>query len=285
MDIRELRYFAAVFRERNLTAAARRCFISQPSISAAITNLEAELGTTLFIRHKKGVAPTRSAEQFHSVARRIIDDADAARNLFRTPSARHALTLGLMRTLDMPRTIALLKPLTSASDVALRLVGIHEAADARIISRSMIDADEHFIPLWTDRYVVALPPSHPLTLKDKLRTSDFAGVAMIDRCHCEQSEFFNRTAQPRETVAIAESEDWAMALVAAGVGIAIVPEGVARANPDVAVREIEVEVKRQVGLAYSAVRPASDVLQNFIAKLGKQRPNLSRAKAVARIKR
>jgi DNA-binding transcriptional LysR family regulator len=46
MDIRELRYFAAVFRERNLTAAARRCFISQPSISAAITNLEAELGTT-----------------------------------------------------------------------------------------------------------------------------------------------------------------------------------------------------------------------------------------------
>jgi len=285
MDIRELRYFAAVFRERNLTAAAKRCFISQPSISAAITNLEAELGTTLFIRHKKGVAPTRSAEQFHSVARRIIDDADAARNLFRTPSARHALTLGLMRTLDMPRTIALLKPLTSASDVALRLVGIHEAADARIISKSMIDADEHFIPLWTDRYVAALPPSHPLTLKDKLRTSDFAGVAMIDRCHCEQSEFFNRTAQPRETVAIAESEDWAMALVAAGVGIAIVPEGVARANPDVAVREIDVEVKRQVGLAYSAVRPASDVLQNFIAKLGKQRPNLSRAKPVARIKR
>jgi DNA-binding transcriptional LysR family regulator len=283
MDIRELRYFAAVFRERNLTAAARRCFISQPSISAAITNLEAELGTTLFIRHKKGVAPTRSAEQFHSVARRIIDDADAARNLFRTPSARHALTLGLMRTLDMPRTIALLKPLTSASDVALRLVGIHEAADARIISRSMIDADEHFIPLWTDRYVAALPPSHPLTLKDKLRTSDFAGVAMIDRCHCEQSEFFSRTAQPRETVAIAESEDWAMALVAAGVGIAIVPEGVARAHPDVAVREIEVDVKRQVGLAYSAVRPASDVLQNFIAKLGKQRPNAPRAKRAAMI--
>ncbi len=75
MDIRELRYFAAVFRERNLTAAAKRCFISQPSISAAITHLEAELGTTLFIRHKKGVAPTASAEQFYAVARRIIDDS------------------------------------------------------------------------------------------------------------------------------------------------------------------------------------------------------------------
>lgn len=285
MDIRELRYFAAVFLERNLTAAARRCFISQPSVSLAITNLEAELGTTLFIRHKKGVAPTASAEELYSVARRIIDDTDAARNLFRKPSARHALTLGLMRTLDVPRTIALLKPLTAAADIHLRLVGINEAADARIVSKSIIKADEHFIPLWVDRYVAALPPSHPLTLKERLRTSDFAGVAMIDRCHCEQSEFFGRHAQSRNTVAIAESEDWAMALVAAGVGVAIVPEGVARANASVAVREIEVDVKRQVGLAYSAARPPSNVLQNFIAGLKKQHPNGGRTKRAAKTKR
>src|SRR5580700_7775619 len=277
MDIRELRYFAAVFSERNLTAAAKRCFISQPSISAAIGALEAELGTTLFIRHKKGVAPTASAEQFYPYARRIIDDADAARNLFRKPSARHALTLGLMRTLDIPRTIALLKPLTGAADVHLRLVGSNEAADARVVSRSMIKVDEHFIPLWVDHYVAALPPSHPLTLKSRLRPSDFAGVAMIDRGHCEQSEFFGRNAQPRNTVAIAESEDWAMALVAAGVGVAIVPEGVARANPDVVVREIEADVQRQVGLAYGAARPPSDVLKDFIGKLQKQRPNRRRS--------
>jgi DNA-binding transcriptional LysR family regulator len=284
MDIRELRYFSAVFSERNLTAAARRCFISQPSISAAITNLEAELGTTLFIRHKKGVAPTEAAEKFHSVARRIIDDADAARNLFKKPSARQALTLGLMRTLDLPRTIALLKPLTGTSDVALRLVGTNEAADARIISKSMIRADEHFVPLWTDRYVAALPPSHPLTLKDRLLVSDFAGVAMIDRCHCEQSEFFSAAAS-RKTAAIAESEDWAMALVAAGVGIAIVPEGVARTSPDVAVREIEVKVTRQVGLAYSSKRPPSEALQSFIARIRKQRPGVKRDKSATRSKR
>jgi len=286
MDIRELRYFAAVFSERNLTAAARRCFISQPSISAAITNLEAELGTTLFIRHKKGVAPTASAEQFHAVARRIIDDADAAKNLFRKPSTRRQLTLGLMRTLDMPRTIALLKPLTGTADMALRLVGINDAADARIISKNIIRADEHFIPLWVERYVAALPPSHPLTLKDRLRTSDLAGVAMIDRCHCEQSEFFGRAASSqRQPAAIAESEDWTMALVAAGVGIAIVPEGVARANPDVAVREIDIDVKREVGLAYSAARPPSEVLQGFIAQLQSARPKAGRARSVGKSKR
>jgi DNA-binding transcriptional LysR family regulator len=286
MDIRELRYFAAVFSERNLTAAAKRCFISQPSISAAITNLEAELGTTLFIRHKKGMAPTASAEQFHTVARRLIDDADAAKNLFRKPSTRRQLTLGLMRTLDMPRTIALLKPLTGTADLALRLVGIKEKSDARIISKNIIAADEHFIPLWVERYVAALPPSHPLTLKERLRASDLAGVAMIDRCHCEQSEFFGRHASSkRQPAAIAESEDWTMALVAAGVGVAIVPEGVARANPDVAVREIDVDVKRQVGLAYSAARPPSEALQSFIARLQGQRRKTGGAKPVGKARK
>ena len=190
-----------------------------------------------------------------------------------------------MRTLDIPRTIALLKPLTGASDIHLRLVGINDAADARVVARSMINADEHFIPLWVDHYVAAVPPSHPLALKERLRTSDFAGVAMIDRCHCEQSEFFGRHAQPRNTVAIAESEDWAMALVAAGVGVAIVPEGVARANRDVVVREIDVDVKRQVGLAYGAAQPPSNALQDFIAKLEKQGSIGGRARRAAKSRR
>lgn len=277
MDIRELRYFAAVYRERNLTAAARTCFVSQPSISTAITNLEAELGTTLFIRHKKGVAPTASAEQLHALARRIIDETDAARSLFRKPSTRTNLTLGLMRTLDVPRTIALLKPLTARSDIALRLVGHDERADARIISKSMLGDDEHFVPLWTERYVAALPPSHPLTLKERLRAADLADAPMIDRCHCEQSEFFGRAAQRRPSAAIAQSEDWAMALVAAGIGIAIVPEGVAKGHPDVAIREIEVKIRREVGLAYRASAPLVDALKDFVGKLQGRRAKSQRA--------
>ena len=190
-----------------------------------------------------------------------------------------------MRTLDRSKTIALLKPLTGNSDIALRLVGINDTADARIVSKNIIGANEHFILLWSERYVAALPPSHPLTLKEQLRSEDFAGVAMIDRCHCEQSEFFKRTTPPRKPVAIAESEDWAMALVAAGVGVAIVPESVARANPDVAVRDIEVDVKREVGLAYSASRPPSDALKDFIETLQRQRPRAKRGKPEVRAKR
>jgi DNA-binding transcriptional LysR family regulator len=145
------------------------------------------------------------------------------------------------------------------------------------------------IPQWpsvcprNERYVAALPPSHPLPLKQRLSTSDLAGAAMTDRCHCEQSAFFGRTATKRhQSAVISESEDWAMALVAAGVGIAIVPEGVARGRADVAVREIDVDVKRQVGLAYSAARSLPGALQSFIVQLKPQRNNARRAKTTSK---
>lgn len=187
-----------------------------------------------------------------------------------------------MRTLDVPRTIALLKPLTARSDIALRLVGHDERADARIISKIMLGDDEHFVPLWTERYVAALPPSHPLTLKERLRAADLADAPMIDRCHCEQSEFFGRAAQRRPSAAIAQSEDWAMALVAAGIGIAIVPEGVAKGHPDVAIREIEVKIRREVGLAYRASAPLVDALKDFVGKLQGRRAKSERAPLLKR---
>lgn len=43
-DLRALGYFVAAYEEKSVTAAARRCFIAQPSISAAIRNLESALG-------------------------------------------------------------------------------------------------------------------------------------------------------------------------------------------------------------------------------------------------
>ena len=71
-----------------------------------------------------------------------------------------------------------------------------------------------------------------------------------------------------------------MALVAAGVGIAVVPEGVAKGVSDVAIRPIEVKIKREVGLAYRASAPLADALKDFVGKLqrvrAKPRNNSSR---------
>ena len=54
MDVRHLKAFLAVFEERNITAAAQRLFISQPTLSVTIKQLEDELGVALFVRQPCG---------------------------------------------------------------------------------------------------------------------------------------------------------------------------------------------------------------------------------------
>ncbi len=56
-DLRALGYFVAAYEERSVTAASRRCFVAQPSISMAIKGLEDALETTLFERSRQGLAP------------------------------------------------------------------------------------------------------------------------------------------------------------------------------------------------------------------------------------
>ena len=60
-DLRALGYFVAAYEERSVTAASRRCFVAQPSISMAIKGLEDALETTLFERSRQGLAPTPAA--------------------------------------------------------------------------------------------------------------------------------------------------------------------------------------------------------------------------------
>jgi DNA-binding transcriptional LysR family regulator len=268
MDMRELRYFAAVFELRNLTAAARRCFVSQPSVSAAIASLEADVDTTLFVRHKRGMLPTAAAEQLYPIARRMIDELEAVPKLLRARRTQRTLTLGLMRSLDVRRTLELLAPIAALPDLQLRLVEATARCDARIVSRVMLARRESFVPLWTERYVVALPPSHELVLRDRLRAADLDGVRWIDRCHCENHARFGRGRVRVETAAIAQSEEWALALVAAGVGVAVLPEGVARQSSHIVVRElVDVDVRRDVGIAYGRGRKPSPELARAIALL------------------
>lgn len=268
MELRELGYFLAVFEENSVSAAARRCFISQPSVSAAIAALEAELGAQLFVRHRRGTAPTPAAAQLYPVARRLVDEAGALRAAFRAPPTSRQLTVGLMRSLDAHRTRELLLVMTGERDLRLRLVGADERCDLRVISRSLARPSETFVPLWAERYTVALPASHPLALRDTVRAADLVGEPLIERCHCEHARAFARGRRRREPVAVAASEEWALALVGAGVGIAIVPEGSAHGDRHVVLRPIrDVGVTRQVGVAWRTRARRSLDMQRLCDKL------------------
>ena len=73
MTLQALQYFLAVARHRNFTKAAEACYVTQPALSRAIRELEAELGCRLFARTSRSVELTAAGEYCLSEAKRITD--------------------------------------------------------------------------------------------------------------------------------------------------------------------------------------------------------------------
>jgi len=267
MELRELRYFLAVYETGSVTAAARRCFISQPSISAALAALERDLETILFVRHRKGVAATAAADALYVRARRLVEDALSLKALFE-PQAAARVTLGLMRSLDIPRTLEILKPLTEGPEVRLSLVEADQPCDARIVARAMAGEAEAFVPLWSEAYVVALPPRHDLRFKAALTLADLEGLPLIARCNCENAAATADLGFKPDVAAVATTEEWALALVEAGIGATVIPEGVAPANTTAVIRPIsDLSLRREVGVAYRQADAASPAVARILATL------------------
>ncbi|MCK4713042.1 MAG: LysR family transcriptional regulator, partial [Marinosulfonomonas sp.] len=72
MDIKQLTYFVAVFEHANLSHAASHLAVAQSALSHHIGNLEAELGTLLFVRKPRGMEPTAAGQRLFSHARHIL---------------------------------------------------------------------------------------------------------------------------------------------------------------------------------------------------------------------
>jgi DNA-binding transcriptional LysR family regulator len=78
MQMQQIRYFLALCEEHNFTRAARRCGVSQPSLTNAIIGLERELGGALFQR-KPAIALTVLGHAIHPYLQRIAENAGHAR--------------------------------------------------------------------------------------------------------------------------------------------------------------------------------------------------------------
>jgi len=229
MDLRALKYFQSVYEHRSVSAAARVCFISQPSISAALRQLEEHLSVTLFVRHAKGVTPTFEGKRLYPLSKKLTGDAKAIETLFNTQVYSTAVTLGLKRSLGADRMSLLLKDVVSGSEpMELTLVSADEPCDARIVASTEVAQGEDFVPIWRDSYQLGLPVGHPLSLKQEIQIDDLNELSFIYRNTCEQVALLEKQIIDLGICwnirARIRTVEYAHALVKAGVGAALLPD-------------------------------------------------------------
>ena len=76
MTLKQLQYVVTVAETGNITEAAKKLFIAQPSLTAAVHELEKDYGIILFSRSNKGVEVTPEGEEFLGYARQVLEQAN-----------------------------------------------------------------------------------------------------------------------------------------------------------------------------------------------------------------
>ncbi len=258
MELRHLRYFVAVARHLSFTAAAESLGVAQPPVSQQIRDLEAEVGTALFERTTRRVTLTRAGADFLAQALDILDKSGEAIGRARAIGAGAAGIVNVGLTGSMlagPLGRAIRDFSVAYPDVDLR---IHEMSPDRQIA--MLKAGQTDISFlrsppqdldlaseraWCETVTLVLPKGHHLAgmpaidLADLsrerfvfLRLSDSLFAKYLWEC-CVAAGF-----TPTITHQVVEAASLT-SLVATGLGIALIPEFVARlAHADVVYKPI-----------------------------------------------
>lgn len=245
MELRHLRYFRAVAEELHFGRAADKLLMAQPPLSQQIRQLERELGVTLLTRSTRNVALTPAGQAYLASTVKIlaaVDDAgEQARRI--ADGAEGRLVIGCVGSATyslLPRLVRALRKSLPNVDLSVRgemlapaqLLALHAGEiDLGLLRPPVVDPDIAVEVIRTDRLLVALPAEHRLTAQeviavDELRDEDFISHAGRGRSRmsallttlCADAGF---TPRIRHEV---EETSTLVTLVAAGLGVAVVPE-------------------------------------------------------------
>ncbi len=270
MDLRCLKYFTAVYEAGSLTAASKILHISQPSISLALEKLETELQTKLFVRGKQGVIPTDDGNRLYPSAKHLLEQASGLKAFFINSKYKHLIRIHVARSIRISLIARILKTVISElPDLELRINDKQSETDIRFTSSHLVTEEELFVPLWEENLVAALPRDNVLQVKKKLNLDELLEYPLIERTNCEfHSQMMTLISQKNSGASVAakvDNEEWAVALVESGIGIAIVPESSIWGNDMIASCEILGEtISRHVGIAYAKDNTNRPEINNII---------------------
>lgn len=292
MDIRTLRSFLVLADQLHFGKAARLCHLSQPALSKQIRALEEQLGGQLFSRTRHGVALTGAGRNFAIEARALVAHADkvlaSGQDVIAGRTGALAIAFGVSTFEIVPRIIARFRE--HRPGVRINLVDQATASQVDDLLKGVLDigflrfpvSDElETLPLRSERAVLITPASYPAAISlDDAHDMPFISLQR------DRSAGFNahvarlcaaKGLQPR-IVQEAREFPTVLALVAARIGVAIVPESALHTVIDqVRVHRIEgPEASWQVGAAWRRGR-TEPLLTTFIetareVAVGREKP-------------
>lgn len=255
MDLHELRCFVAVAEELHFGRAAQRLGMLPSALGRHVRMLEEDLGTRLLARTTRNTALTDEGAMLFDEARNLVSQADDLAARFRTRGRSQAATLrvGAIDT----AAAGLIPPLLHdfrerRPDVAVQLI---EDKTIRLLPRLLSgrldlafvrppdspDKRLEFLFLFHETAVVAVPIGHPLADRERLGIEDLAKEPLIvperrsrPHSHDLTIKLFAEAGLPARVAQIAEEKQTIVNLVAAQLGVAIVPRWTSRmATPGV----------------------------------------------------
>lgn len=264
-DLAPLRYFHAAYEAGSFSAAARLSQVSQPTVSAAIARLETQYGGKLFLRGTGGLTPTTLGHELYQQSAAVLAQLRRMQDHMAGRAAR------LVRVFCQPDVFPArfqpgLRALRQQEAVTLTFTDEAERADLLMCSQDCLPRGCGFRPMWQESYGVALPLGHPLAGQGALAPDDLTQETLIARPYCPHADQALRQAGALlATAAEAVHDAQLLDLVAAGLGIALVPMSHARAHSGITVSALkQAEVpSRRVGLGYRKSSFAAELAQCF----------------------
>jgi DNA-binding transcriptional LysR family regulator len=281
MEMHQIRYFLAVAETHSFTRAAERCRVSQPTLTAAIKKLEAELGGPLLLRDRAGSKLTPLGRMLLPRLQRIEDESQSVslvaenhRRLKQVP-----LRIGVLNTIGPTRLsgdLAAFRAVAPGVEVEFHagsrdtvLQHLEEAEVDLVLTNASPSVPDWCVVshLYEERYVAVLPPGHRCEAQATVRLADLSEQPYIDRLCCEMREQVTALCMSRDVSIYAsyrtEREDWVQSLVASGVGFAFMPEHSLLLGTHSARPLVEPELRRTISLMRSGDRSAPPAAKLF----------------------
>lgn len=290
MNLRLLRYFVACVENRTMHAAAQVVHISQPALSKAIAELEADLGVTLLDRMPRGVAPTpygdmlfRYAKMIDSDVRRAVAEIDAMRG-----ATRGRIVVGVIPTMtslvgEVARNVLDLHPglrlnLRVAFSVELVPALLEGELDVALV---LLPAAEPppglaFEPLIQARPVVVVRKGHPLSRRSQLSLEALSQHPWLipdfpaSHKECVHRAYLDAGLPPPITAISVSTAVLFEQLVSRSDLISVVPSTLLNARVDSGLTALSTDFSfpsEQVGLAFrdrSVLLPGARVVMGLI---------------------